>query len=105
MRCRPSRATACVKRAKDRLCHVFRHAMATEMLEGGADVRFIQATLGHGRLTTTAVYTKVSITTLKQVHTATRPAATLQARVKQQDGEVDPAAQEPLERLLGEEKP
>lgn len=67
-----------VKRAnlgKTGSCHVFRHAMATEMLEGGADVRFIQEILGHSRLTTTAVYTKVSIAKLKQVHTATHPAA------------------------------
>jgi integrase/recombinase XerD len=96
-----------VKRAnlgKTGSCHVFRHAMATEMLEGGADVRFIQEILGHSRLTTTAVYTKVSIAKLKQVHTATHPAATLLPRPKQHDGELDPTAQEQLEHLL-QEKP
>jgi integrase/recombinase XerD len=55
-------------------CHLFRHAMATLMLENGADVRFIQQMLGHARLSTTEVYTRVSITQLKAVHTATHPA-------------------------------
>ena len=44
------------------------------MLEGGADVRYIQQMLGHSRLETTEVYTHVSIRTLKAVHTATHPA-------------------------------
>jgi integrase/recombinase XerD len=56
-------------------CHVFRHSMATAMLEGGADIRFIQAMLGHARLDTTAVYTRVAISTLKAVHEATHPGA------------------------------
>lgn len=55
-------------------CHIFRHTMATLMLEGGADVRFIQAMLGHAKLDTTMIYTQVSIRMLKQVHTATHPA-------------------------------
>jgi integrase/recombinase XerD len=55
-------------------CHLFRHTMATLMLEGGADVRYIQQMLGHSRLETTEVYTHVSIRTLKAVHAATHPA-------------------------------
>jgi integrase/recombinase XerD len=55
-------------------CHVFRHTMATLMLEGGADVRFIQEMLGHVQLSTTEIYTKVSITKLKEVHERTHPA-------------------------------
>jgi integrase/recombinase XerD len=51
--------------------------MATGMLEHGADVRVIQEILGHARLTTTQLYTRVSIRLLKAVHTATHPAATL----------------------------
>ncbi len=47
------------------------------MLEHGADVRVIQEILGHARLTTTQLYTRVSIRLLKAVHTATHPAATL----------------------------
>lgn len=54
-------------------CHLFRHTMATLMLEGGADIRFIQAMLGHAELSTTQIYTQVSIRTLKQIHTATHP--------------------------------
>lgn len=55
-------------------CHIFRHSMATLMLENGADIRFIQQMLGHARLSTTQVYTQVSIRALKEVHTATHPA-------------------------------
>jgi integrase/recombinase XerD len=56
-------------------CHLFRHTMATLMLEGGADIRFIQQMLGHAELTTTQVYTQVSIRALKAIHTATHPGA------------------------------
>ena len=55
-------------------CHLFRHTCATLMLEGGADIRFIQQQLGHAKLETTQIYTQVSIRMLKQVHTATHPA-------------------------------
>jgi integrase/recombinase XerD len=55
-------------------CHLFRHACATHMLENGADIRFIQALLGHGDLGTTEIYTRVVITKLKQVHEVTHPA-------------------------------
>jgi integrase/recombinase XerD len=61
--------------AKNGACHIFRHTMATLMLEGGADVRYIQAMLGHARLDTTQIYTHVSIRMLKQIHAATHPAA------------------------------
>ncbi len=55
-------------------CHAFRHTAATQMLEGGADIRFIQAMLGHASLATTEIYTQVSIQSLKRVHAATHPA-------------------------------
>lgn len=58
-------------------CHLFRHAMATHMLERGADVRIVQAILGHAQLSTTAIYTHVTIAQLKAVHAATHPAARL----------------------------
>ena len=54
-------------------CHLFRHSMATLMLEGGADIRFIQQMLGHASLDTTEIYTRVSIRMLKAVHEATHP--------------------------------
>jgi integrase/recombinase XerD len=54
--------------------HIFRHSAATLMLEGGADIRYIQEYLGHAQLTTTEIYTKVSIEKLKAVHEATHPA-------------------------------
>jgi len=40
-------------------CHLFRHTMATLMLENGADIRYIQAMLGHAKLDTTKIYTQV----------------------------------------------
>ena len=55
-------------------CHLFRHACATHMLEAGADIRYIQALLGHADLSTTEVYTRVSILKLKEVHQQTHPA-------------------------------
>ncbi|MDM5182216.1 site-specific tyrosine recombinase XerC [Massilia sp. DJPM01] len=55
-------------------CHAFRHAMATHMLENGADIRFIQAILGHSELSTTQIYTHVAIGKLKAVHALTHPA-------------------------------
>lgn len=55
-------------------CHLFRHTMATLMLENGADTRFIQQMLGHARLETTQIYTQVSIKKLQEIHRATHPA-------------------------------
>ncbi len=55
-------------------CHLFRHTMATLMLEGGSDLRYVQLMLGHSRLETTEVYTHVAIHKLKAVHEATHPA-------------------------------
>jgi integrase/recombinase XerD len=63
-------------------CHLFRHACATHMLEGGADIRFIQAMLGHAHLTTTEVYTHVSIAKLKEIHAATHPARLERAKAR-----------------------
>jgi integrase/recombinase XerD len=46
------------------------------MLEGGADIRYIQAMLGHAELSTTQIYAQVSIRALQAVHEATHPGAT-----------------------------
>jgi len=55
--------------------------MATLMLENGADIRYIQAMLGHAELSTTQIYTQVSIRKLKEIHSATHPAKVRSARV------------------------
>ncbi len=61
-------------------CHLFRHTAATLMLEGGADIRYIQELLGHASVKTTQIYTQVSIRKLKQVHAETHPGARLKRR-------------------------
>jgi integrase/recombinase XerD len=61
-------------------CHLFRHTMATLMLEGGADIRFIQAMLGHAEISTTQIYTEVAIRQLQRVHAATHPGASRRVR-------------------------
>jgi len=62
-------------------CHLFRHSMATLMLENGADLRFIQAMLGHADLNTTTIYTRVAIGKLKDVYARTHPTAAMGRRV------------------------
>ena len=62
-------------------CHLLRHSMATLMLENGADIRFIQAMLGHAELSTTEIYTQVGIKKLKEIHQQTHPA---KAKAQQQ---------------------
>lgn len=55
-------------------CKLFRTSMATHMLENGADIRYIQMILGHVNLSSTQIYTQVTIKKLKQVHSITHPA-------------------------------
>lgn len=54
--------------------HLLRHTCATHMLEGGADIRFIQRMLGHASLETTAIYTEMSAEALRRVYEASHPA-------------------------------
>ncbi len=54
--------------------------MATLMLEGGADTRFIQAMLGHADISTTRICTHVAIRKLKEVHELTHPGAKIERR-------------------------
>jgi integrase/recombinase XerD len=59
------------------------------MLENGADIRFIQQLLGHSQLTTTQIYTQVSIAQLQRVHAATHPAERLPCAVPSQVGPLE----------------
>ena len=65
---------AAAKLGKGGACHLFRHTMATLMHENGADIRHIQALLGHEDIRTTQIYTQVAIRALQQIHAATHPA-------------------------------
>ena len=58
-------------------CHVLRHTCATHMLEGGANIRYIQQLLGHASLETTSIYTQVSIRALQEVHARCHPSGRL----------------------------
>ena len=76
---------------KSGACHLFRHAAATAMLENGADIRYIQAMLGHAKLGTTELYTHVSIEKLRAIHAATHPGAKLaRSRAQGEDRDVTP---------------
>ena len=61
-------------------CHLWRHTMATLMLEGGADIRFIQVMLGHADLSSTQIYTRVALAQLSLVHARTHPGALRRVR-------------------------
>jgi integrase/recombinase XerD len=62
-------------------CHLFRHSAATLMLEGGADIRYVQELLGHRSLASTHVYTRVAPERLAAVHAACHPGAALPPRL------------------------
>jgi integrase/recombinase XerD len=64
-------------------CHLWRHSMATAMLENGAELRFIQAMLGHSALATTEIYTHVAVGMLTRVHAQTHPGVALPQRLQE----------------------
>ncbi|MGO3315140.1 MAG: tyrosine-type recombinase/integrase, partial [Brachybacterium tyrofermentans] len=55
--------------------HTLRHSYATHLLHGGADVRSVQELLGHASVTTTQLYTQVTVDSLRETHASAHPRA------------------------------
>ncbi len=55
--------------------HVFRHSYATHLLDGGADIRVVQELLGHSSVTTTQIYTLITIDKVREAYATAHPRA------------------------------
>ncbi len=82
-------------------CHIFRHSMATQILDNDADTRHIQAILGHEKLETTQVYTRVAIRPLQEVHARTHPAE----KRRGESAATEPESTEPDEAAASVDRP
>ena len=71
--CRSAREAAGL--AKRVTVHTLRHSFATHLLDGGADVRVVQELLGHASVTTTQIYTLVTVQQLREVFATSHPRA------------------------------
>jgi integrase/recombinase XerD len=80
--------------------HLLRHACATHMLEGGADIRFIQEMLGHSNLQTTEIYTHVSIDKLIAVHKNSHPSRLQRTKPSETGNQTQTYTPEALAALL-----
>jgi integrase/recombinase XerD len=70
------RSAACRAGLEDVTPHTLRHSFATHLLDGGAAVRVVQELLGHASVTTTQVYTLVTVDRLREVYASAHPRAT-----------------------------
>jgi integrase/recombinase XerD len=83
-------------------CHLIRHTVATLMLDGGADIRFVQHMLGHAEISTTQIYTQVAVKSLQEVYRRSHPAARLERQAASPAAGED-GAEELLAALTEEE--
>ena len=100
--CRKVRAYLCQAGIHKRgSCHLLRHSVATLMLEGGADIRYVAEMLGHARLETTQRYTRVSIERLRTVHARCHPASGLDVAMASELCSMLPEGASGLELTVG----